>query len=54
DKLRILLLGICEYLEDSNEHALQAALDQICDKSELDSDSRTDLERACYLFIKAV
>ncbi|CAF1031276.1 unnamed protein product [Rotaria sordida] len=53
DKLRILLLGICEYLEDSNERSLQNALDQICDKSELDSDSRTDLERACYLFIKA-
>ncbi|CAF2127693.1 unnamed protein product [Rotaria magnacalcarata] len=53
DKLRVLLSGICEYLEDSSELSLQAALDKICDKSELDSDSRTDLERSCYLFIKA-
>ncbi|CAF0773124.1 unnamed protein product [Adineta ricciae] len=53
DKLRILLSGICEYLEDLNERSLQIALEQICDNSTLDSDSRTDLERSFYLFIKA-
>ncbi|UJR22105.1 hypothetical protein I4U23_025170 [Adineta vaga] len=53
DRLRILLSGICEYLEDLNEHSLQLALEQICDNSKLDSDSRTDLERSFYLFIKA-
>jgi hypothetical protein len=53
DKLRILLSGICEYLEDLNERSLQTALDLICDNSKPDSDARTDLERSFYLFIKA-
>ncbi|CAF3618392.1 unnamed protein product [Rotaria sp. Silwood1] len=53
DKLRILLSGICDYLEDSNEQYLRTALDKICAKTDLNSDTRTDLERACYLFIKA-
>lgn len=32
----------------------QISLDKICDESELDGDARIDLERSCYLFIKAV
>jgi hypothetical protein len=53
DKLRILLSGICEYLEDLTEHSLRSAIDEICDNRKLDSNSRTDLERSFYLFIKA-
>ncbi|CAF4438812.1 unnamed protein product, partial [Adineta steineri] len=54
DKLRVLLSGICEYLEELNELTLQISFDKISEHVELESVVRTDVERSFYLFIKAV
>lgn len=55
DKLVILLNAICDHLEEPNNlDCLENALNQICDLSKMDVESRMDLERSVYLFIKAV
>ncbi|CAF0727583.1 unnamed protein product [Rotaria sordida] len=52
-KLLILFDGICDYLDHGNVYALGNTLDQICDRTTMDSDLRIDLERSFYFFIKA-
>ncbi|CAF4592052.1 unnamed protein product [Rotaria sp. Silwood1] len=52
-KLSILLDGICDYLDQGNVGSLENALDQICDRTNMDSALRIDLERSFYFFIKA-
>ncbi|CAF3855536.1 unnamed protein product, partial [Rotaria sp. Silwood1] len=53
EKLLILLAGICDYLDQANANSLEHALDQICNRTTMDSDLRIDLERSFYLFVKA-
>ncbi|CAF4099468.1 unnamed protein product, partial [Rotaria sp. Silwood2] len=52
-ELLILLDGICDYLDQGNVDSLGHALDQICDRTKMDSDLRIDLERSFYFFIRA-
>ncbi|CAM4785220.1 unnamed protein product [Rotaria magnacalcarata] len=53
DKLLILLTGILDFLDQGCVEALEDSLDNICDRANMDSDIRIDLERSFYLFIKA-
>jgi hypothetical protein len=63
------LSGICDYLDKGNAGSLENALgkrenniyfiqiyhlDQICDRTTMDSDLRIDLEQSFYFFTKAV
>ncbi|CAF4478225.1 unnamed protein product, partial [Didymodactylos carnosus] len=54
DTLHILLPAIIEYLDKLIEKPLQLAINTIFESTQMDSDRRADLERACYCFIKAV